>query len=206
MLCESCGKEQNNKYASGRFCDRSCASSFSTRASRKEINIKVSEKLKGKGKGANAFSPEQKAAWLVKVREGIKTHRNKFYTKAVKFWKETNENPSEDRVKGLLEFERGKKCELCDWAEINPHTGTIPVELEHKDGDCYNNTYENVCYLCPNHHSLTSTFRGANAGKGRGRKHCKLVSAWAKERRLAKQTEDSTGSAEEPYKLLKAPD
>lgn len=47
MKCECCNKEHNGNYGSGRFCSRKCARSFSTKAKRKEINEKVSKKLKG---------------------------------------------------------------------------------------------------------------------------------------------------------------
>jgi predicted nucleic acid-binding Zn ribbon protein len=97
-------------------------------------------------------------------------------------WKQGKFQPSEFRCKAILVFERGKKCEICGWAEVNPYTDRIPIELEHKDGDCYNNKYENLSLLCPNHQSLTATYRGANARRGRGRKMYKVVSQWAKEK------------------------
>jgi hypothetical protein len=100
-------------------------------------------------------------------------------------WKQGELQPSEWRCRALLIFERGKKCEICGWAEVNPHTKRIPIELEHQDGDCYNNKYGNLSLLCPNHQSLTSTYRGANARKGRGRKMYKVVSRWAKEKGIA---------------------
>lgn len=40
--CENCGNEQDGSYGSGRFCSKKCASSFSTKTKRKEINTKVS--------------------------------------------------------------------------------------------------------------------------------------------------------------------
>ncbi len=58
------------------------------------------------------------------------------------------------------------KCSKCGWAEINPFTGTIPLEIEHIDGDSTNNKEENLTLLCPNCHSLTKTYRGANKGHG----------------------------------------
>jgi len=47
MICEKCKKDHNGKYGSGRFCSAACARSFSTSNKRKEINEKVSNKLKG---------------------------------------------------------------------------------------------------------------------------------------------------------------
>lgn len=61
------------------------------------------------------------------------------------------------------------KCSLCGWGETNQYTGLIPLEVEHIDGNPYNNRPENVTLLCPNCHSLTKTYRGANIGNGRGK-------------------------------------
>lgn len=48
MNCENCNKEHDGEYGSGRFCSSKCARGFSTKSKRKEINEKVSNKLKGK--------------------------------------------------------------------------------------------------------------------------------------------------------------
>lgn len=59
------------------------------------------------------------------------------------------------------------KCCLCNWSETNPFTNTIPLEVDHIDGNSDNNSEENLRLICPNCHSLTSTYRGANRGHGR---------------------------------------
>jgi len=59
------------------------------------------------------------------------------------------------------------KCSKCGWNEVNSYTGKIPLETEHIDGDYTNNKEENLDLLCPNCHSLTSTYKGANRGNGR---------------------------------------
>lgn len=59
------------------------------------------------------------------------------------------------------------KCSRCGWGEINPYTNTVPLEIEHIDGDYTNNNEDNLDVLCPNCHSLTSTYKGANKGHGR---------------------------------------
>ena len=70
-------------------------------------------------------------------------------------------------IKRYLIKIRGNKCEVCNWAEINPTSGKIPIELEHIDGNHKNNEFDNLKLLCPNCHSLTSTYRSLNKGKGR---------------------------------------
>jgi hypothetical protein len=72
-------------------------------------------------------------------------------------------------IKWFLIKERGEKCERCGWCEKNEYTRNIPIELEHIDGDFTNNKIENLKLLCPNCHSLTDTYKGANKKKGRPR-------------------------------------
>lgn len=65
----------------------------------------------------------------------------------------------------LLTSGREYKCEECDIVEWNGKK--LSLELEHKDGDCFNNALDNLILLCPNCHSLTSTFRGRNKNTGK---------------------------------------
>jgi len=58
--CENCGKECFESYGSNRFCSKECARGFSTKAKRKEINRKVSEKLKGVYNGVKTEPKKEK--------------------------------------------------------------------------------------------------------------------------------------------------
>lgn len=70
-------------------------------------------------------------------------------------------------IKSYLFEKYNNKCANCGWGEINKYTGNIPLEVEHIDGNYKNNKEENLILLCPNCHSLTSTYKGANLNKGR---------------------------------------
>ena len=72
-------------------------------------------------------------------------------------------------IRDYLLEESGHKCSKCGWGEINPLTGKVPLELEHIDGDFTNNERSNLEILCPNCHSLTATYKGANKNNGRPR-------------------------------------
>lgn len=69
--------------------------------------------------------------------------------------------------KKYLIDKHGEECMDCGWCEINPHSGKIPIELEHIDGDSTNNSLDNLKLLCPNCHSLTPTYKALNMGNGR---------------------------------------
>ena len=65
-------------------------------------------------------------------------------------------------------FEKSNySCSRCGWNEVNPYTKIIPLEIDHIDGNYLNNAEENLRVLCPNCHSLTATYKGANFSKGR---------------------------------------
>ena len=65
-------------------------------------------------------------------------------------------------------FEKyGNRCYRCGWGERNSYTGVVPLEIEHINGNFADNSEDNLVLLCPNCHSLTSTYKGANRGNGR---------------------------------------
>ena len=54
------------------------------------------------------------------------------------------------------------ECGIKEW-----NGKPIVLELEHKDGNAYNNSIDNLCLLCPNCHSQTPTYKNKNRGNGR---------------------------------------
>mgnify|MGYP003659458535 CR=1 FL=1 len=52
------------------------------------------------------------------------------------------------------------KCECCNLIEWLGEP--IPLELDHIDGDHFNNEIKNLKILCPNCHAKTPTYRGKN--------------------------------------------
>ena len=72
-----------------------------------------------------------------------------------------------DHIRRYLQEKYHNQCSRCGWSEINPYTGKVPLEIEHIDGNYLNNSESNLDLICPNCHSLTSTYKGANKGHGR---------------------------------------
>jgi hypothetical protein len=159
MNCENCKEKHDGKYGSGRFCSAKCARGFSTKNKRKEINNKVSKKLKGRTNFAT-------------VSKGTEAYE-KWKSSIAETWKNKNEKRKQEIMqnKPFCDWPRPMiwdrvfddqdgKCRNCK----NSHWmgELITLELEHIDGDSSNNKRENVELLCPNCHSLTPTWRGRN--------------------------------------------
>jgi Zn finger protein HypA/HybF involved in hydrogenase expression len=74
--------------------------------------------------------------------------------------KDCEYNSNKLRKRLISEGIKEHKCECCG---LNEWLGElIPLELDHIDGDHYNNILENLKILCPNCHAKTPTYRGKN--------------------------------------------
>jgi len=67
------------------------------------------------------------------------------------------------------------ECSKCKWSELNKFSNKIPLEIDHIDGNYKNSKESNLLLLCPNCHSLTSTYKGLNRGNGRELRGKKVV-------------------------------
>jgi hypothetical protein len=145
--CLHCSQEISYVARVNNFCSHSCSATFN--------NIKRGKKL------VNC------------IFCGTETHTGKKYcsfecqhnhrrTEAV-----NNKTASHVSSKKFLINLHGAKCMECGWDKINLHTNKVPIELEHIDGNSTNNELSNLKLLCPNCHSLTSTYKALNKGNGR---------------------------------------
>lgn len=147
-------------YKRKKFCNNSCAASYNNKNRKKQQNhclscgveIPLANKYCS-NKCQRTYEQKQwEEQWFAGEVSGNKSP----------VWTDVS-----NRVKTYLFNKYNNKCAICGWGKTNPFTGRIPLEVEHIDGNPYNTVPENVTLLCPNCHSLTATYRGANRGNGR---------------------------------------
>lgn len=161
LYCTYCGKEITGKYDKRRkFCSRRCAAIHRNINYHKEITNEI-KICKNCGK---------------EIKKGkycsLKCMQEFKYKEKLQLWLKGNNFVKKDYIipsfiKRYLFEKYENKCQRCGWGEINETTGLIPLQIHHKDGDCENNLIENLELLCPNCHSLTSTFGSLNKNSKR---------------------------------------
>lgn len=69
----------------------------------------------------------------------------------------------------------GTACEECGWDCKHPLDGAVLTEIDHVDGNAENCIRSNLKILCPNCHSMTSTFRNRNKGSSKRIRNAPIV-------------------------------
>ena len=86
-------------------------------------------------------------------------------------------------IKRQLEEIKGSSCEKCGLG--NEWQGeSITLQVDHINGDPYDNSPSNLRLLCPNCHSQTPTFGSKNKGNGRWTRE-NLKRYYVKDQRLS---------------------
>ena len=108
-----------------------------------------------------------------KVYCNFKCQKQHQYSQFIERWTKGEEDGiigtygTSNHIRRYLFEKYDSKCHLCGWSEVNQSTGKIPLEINHIDGNYKNNKEDNLELICPNCHSLTSNYKGANIKKGR---------------------------------------
>lgn len=150
--CENCGDIILGKRK--KFCSSSCSATFNNK-----FRIKKSY---GNCECCNKELKRHQKKYCSNACQGSLKQKNIFES-----IEKGELNFHEESFKRYMIQKHGAKCMECGWCEINKYTGKIPIQLEHVDGDSSNNKLENLKLLCPNCHTLTPTWGGANKGNGR---------------------------------------
>jgi len=113
-----------------------------------------------------------------RARAGSACKLSKDYLSYISSWKsgtisgsrgDSGAGQVSNHIRRYLFAKFNSQCCLCGWGEVNSTSGKIPLQVDHKDGNWSNHEESNLQLLCPNCHSLTSTYGSLNRGKGRPR-------------------------------------
>lgn len=176
--CKQCGEiiivetaESPREAKRKQFCNSSCSASYHNKGVRRNYKEDIDYDTPNVCLGCKKEIPRQNKYCSNKCQQAYEQRQweEKWFAGEVSgnvnpVWTDTSK-----RVRKYLFNKYDSKCARCGWGETNPYTGTIPLEVEHIDGNANNTTPANVTLLCPNCHSLTATYKGANKGNGRNR-------------------------------------
>ena len=154
MKCLKCKNDFQPNYPSQKFCGRVCSASYTTKGRKHSTGTK--EKIRKSMLNYNAIlTGETKPEKYCKICKKILMGGNitfcsnkcmKYYHNGlkVKQWQEGKidgncKSGYAGFIKRYLLEKYDNKCSVCGWGETNTFTKTIPLEVEHIDGDAYNN-------------------------------------------------------------------
>ncbi len=159
--CEQCAKPFKYVFAK-RFCTKSCSATHN--------NMNRLPRFKEKNQRFNFCDcGKQVSLYASRCLKCLGADKKEARVNAWLSgeWNATTTQGLASSIKRYLIKQAGYKCTLCGWNEINPVTERSPLEVDHIDGDCYNNRPENLQVLCPNCHALTPTYKGLNKNSKR---------------------------------------
>ena len=86
-------------------------------------------------------------------------------TESIHAWLTGGKKPGKVALREYLTETHGYQCSSCGISDWNGKP--INLEIDHEDGNPYNDSPSNLRWICPNCHSQTPTYRGKNRGNGR---------------------------------------
>jgi len=154
--CKKCSNEFIPQKGLKSYCSLACRNS---RERSEETKQKISKGVSNSEKFIKSITEKTRFIDYKKIGKKLKQVADN------KILEADYETLSFDRLRKRIILEQSGKCNHCG---IDMWNGkTITLELEHKDGNHFNNIRENLEAICPNCHSQTDTWRGKNKGNNK---------------------------------------
>lgn len=184
-LCKCCEAIIPYERKINEFCGHSCSATFSNTGRvriRKEEDFDVSKARKKRYKvikqAQGVKSIVVKTTFCIncdiEMAEGaggnrkycsLQCQQDFNFEQRFRDWFEFGKHFDNKPIRTFLKVWKGYYCEHCGISDWNGKE--ITLEVEHIDGNSDNSFPENVCFLCPNCHSQTPTYKARNIGNGR---------------------------------------
>lgn len=166
-LCKQCNNELSFEKRMRSYCSHSCSGIATGAAKSKTIRSTTWSCL-------NCNKMHSWAACRVGTYCNVRCQHEYMYNQRIAEWKLTGKIDTVSAPAWLKRYildKQGNKCAGPGCVVTTLWNGRpIVLDLEHIDGNSQNNIEANLCCLCPNCHSQTSTYKAKNKGnKGNGR-------------------------------------
>ena len=155
--CLSCKKSFDQKGSEQKFCSHSCSALFNNK--RRGLDKSCPVCLKNIGK-------------IKRVCCSVSCRMIYYENQIAHDWVSgrkicAGEHSVSPKIKEFLRKTSMDTCFKCGWNQIHPILKKVPLQVNHIDGNPLNHSVQNLELVCPNCHSLTSSFGALNRGNGR---------------------------------------
>ena len=200
MICNyGCGKEALFTLSNGKFC---CESSYNKCSEIKNKNSKGLKKAYQEGRKINSHIKKGKmCGWDNWTYLGNGESKYK-YTKDEIFCIGSTYSTIDLKKRIIEENIFEYKCSSCNISVWN--NKPISLEIDHINGNCFDNTIENLRFLCPNCHSQTENFRGRNINSGKTKVSDEVLIESLKSTKNIRQALIKVGLAAKGFNYIRA--
>ena len=162
--CKKCDKNFDPIKGLVNYCSLTCRN---TRVRTDEIKAKISDSAKKSDKVKRANSDPER------IKRAIESYKKTIAKKNEDKITEILQTPFNDLswVNKRLKIYHEQECKCNNCGNDKWQGEDIPLEIEHKDGNHFNNERNNLELLCLNCHAFTNTWRGRNKKGQRPKGH-----------------------------------